>query len=143
MIDCPYDCGGYENGLILCRPAGILTPETIDHFLACRDQLEEEAGKPLDRFIDMRKVTGIELGYQHTSRFAEAMANRAQGKRIVMACFLVVNEVQYGMARMYQALVDGRGLEVHISYEVEELARILGVPDFILLGEQPPSEPSE
>jgi hypothetical protein len=38
----------------------------------------------------------------------------------------------YGTIRIYASLIENHGVEVHVSYEIEELAEILGATTTVL-----------
>ncbi len=48
------------------------------------------------------------------------------------ACFLVSNPVVFGTLRIYQTLAEEAGVEVHVSYNISQLARVLGVEESAL-----------
>jgi hypothetical protein len=56
----------------------------------------------------------------------------------IKACYLVPNPLLYGTIRMYQTLIEDYGVEVHVSYDINDFAGILGVDKSVLTSEDLP-----
>ncbi len=135
MITCPSDYGKFraDLSLLICRPHGRLTSHMITDIFTCRDCLVGAQQLHVNRFHDLTKVTGVDLRFAEMSALAEMEHQIRGGQPPVKACYLVANEVVFGMVRMYQALAEKSGVEVHVSYDLSELATLLNVPESELI----------
>jgi len=122
-----------DIGLLVCRPTGQLTADDLADIATCRDCIERAGLNQVNRFHDLTGITSIDLKFEDVFQLAfQEEALRDPGHP-VKACYLVANELVYGTVRMYQALIERRGVEVHIGYEIAPLAEFLGVePDTLV-----------
>ena len=85
-----------------------------------------------NRFHNLTDITSIDLGFDDVHRICQAESRMRQSDGPIKACYLVPNDLLYGTIRMYQALIESSGVEVHVSKNVDELAKILDVDSSIL-----------
>ncbi len=135
VITCPSNYGKFREDLrlLICRPHGRLTSNMIADILTCRDCLAGAQQLHVNRYHDLTKVAGVDLRFSEMSALAEMEHQARGGQSPVKACYLVANEVVFGMVRMYQALAEKSGVEVHVSYDLSELATILNVSESELI----------
>lgn len=69
----------------------------------------------------------VEIGFDEVFSLCEQEMQLHDPNHPIKACYLVPNELVYGTIRMYAALIESRGVDVHVSHNIDELARILGV----------------
>jgi len=67
--------------------------------------------------------------------FCQIEAGYRKPEHPIKACYLVPNPSVYGTLRMHQALAENHGVEVHVGYDIGELAEVLGV-DAVQLGSE-------
>lgn len=129
MIECPFKCGEYREdiGLLVCRPTGQLTADDLADITICRDCIERAGLNQVDRFHDLTGITSVDLNFDDVFQLAFREKVIRNPEQPVKACYLVANELVYGTVRMYQAVIESRGVEVHIAYEIGPLAEVLGV----------------
>ena len=129
MIVCPFDYGDYRSdlNLLICRPEGKLTADQMNDVAICRECIESKGLVQVNRFHDLRAITSIDLRFEDVRRICETEVQLRMSEPPITACYLVPNPLLYGTIRMYKALIESRGVDVHVSYEVENLAGILGV----------------
>ena len=135
MIKCPYMCGEYREdiGLLVCRPTGQLTADDLADIATCRDCIERAGLNQINRFHDLTGITSIDLRFGDVFQLAFQEEALRDPEHPVKACYLVANELIYGTVRMYQAVIERRGVEVYIDYEIEPLAEALGIePDKLM-----------
>lgn len=131
MIVCPYQCGTVDEGknLLVCRPKGILSSELAQDIFVCQHCLATSGLFHLNRFHDLSGITGIELRFQDIMVLAEQEQESRKGLPLVEACYFAPNDALYGIARMYRAMIEGRGARVHVSRDLRELATVLKVDE--------------
>lgn len=129
MIFCPYNCGAYneELDLLVCRPEGKLVEERISDIATCRECIQKSGLAQINRFHDLTGITSIDLSFEDMKRISNREAQNRQPGSLIKACYLVPNPLLYGTIRMYAALIESSGVEVHVSYDLAELAAVLGV----------------
>lgn len=136
MIVCPYKCGTYlkDPSLLICRPKGILTADQMSDIATCRECIQKAGLEQINRFHDLRDITAINISFEDVWNIATAEAiYRSNMQRVIKACYLVHNSLLFGTIRMYQALIESRGVEVHVGYDMDELAKILDIDKARLL----------
>jgi hypothetical protein len=129
MIRCPHRCGMFREdlGLLVCRPRGVLTSDRAEDIVLCRDCLRTAGWPNIHRYHDLTQITQVKLHFHDMMHVAMSEAKLRKGRPQVKACYLVPNQLLYGMIRMYQELIAWRGVEVHVSYDLSALATVLGV----------------
>lgn len=129
MTHCSHKSGIYMKRLklMICRPEGRLTGDRVGDLFACKSCAKMPGYDAVNRFHDFRGVTGIDIDFQDMKAMAreEAFVRRSQPP--IKACYLVSNPAIYGVVRMYKAMMDGCGVDVHVSKHLHELAEELGV----------------
>lgn len=130
MISCPCGYGVFraDLGLLICRPEGDLTRDRVLEITGCHGCLA--GGEPLrfSRFHDLTGIRSIDLRFDDILLAARAEARARQGLLPVKACYLVADLITFGTMRMYQAIAEEAAVEVHVGYDVDALAAVLGVP---------------
>lgn len=141
MFKCPYDAGTFNEalGILICRPTGELTAELAHDLAICRECIVKAGLEQVNRFHDLTGITSINLRYNDVDRLCRIEAGYRKPEHSIKACYLAPNPSVYGTIRMYQALAESRGVEVHVGYDIGELAAILGVDAAQLSIEQPPA----
>ena len=134
MIKCIYDCGTYNEdlNLLMCHPRDKLTADKMNDIATCRECIQKAGLVQINRFHDLTDITSVDLGFEEVRNICESESKLRESARPIKACYLVPNDLLYGTIRMYQALIESSGVEVHVSYDVEELAGILGVEKSVL-----------
>lgn len=137
MINCPYNHGVYREdyNLLLCHPKKELTAHKIHGIPNCRECIREPVSLRFNRFHDLTDISSVDLGYKEISRICAEESKTRKAAQPIKACYLVRNTLLYGTMRMYEALISHGGVEVHVSYDINELAEILGVEKTVLTAE--------
>ena len=73
----------------------------------------------LDRIEDMRKLDSIKLGFKELSSFTRNLQN-LQLPRIVKSAILTSGPLQYGIARMFQTILDHPKMKIEIFSNEDE-----------------------
>jgi hypothetical protein len=100
--------------------------------LNCRDCIQKPGALRYNRYHDFTDISSIDLGYDDVSQICSEELKTREAAQPVRACYLVPNTLLFGTVRQYEALISQGGVEVHVSYETNELAEILGVEIAVL-----------
>lgn len=88
---------------------------------------EQEAGKTLHRFHDVRDINSVHLSFDDLWVIAQRRLEAYQSWEATLSAFWVSTPLNYGVARMYQALTDGTPFKIEVLYKIEEVAEFLDV----------------
>ena len=137
MINCPNNYGIYREdySLLVCHPKGELTADMMHGTANCRECIKKPELLEINRFHDLTDISSVNLGYEELSRISDEESRMREAAQPIKACYLVPNTLLYGTIRMYEALISSSGVEVHVSYDIDELAGILGVEKTVLTTE--------
>ena len=94
------------------------------------DELEKQEGqseKTLNRFHDVRDIDAVHLSFDDLWSIAQRRLNTYKEGHETLAAFWVSTPLNYGVARMYQALTDGTPFKIEVLYKLDEVADYLGV----------------
>lgn len=137
---CACACSRYikDLQLVYCRPTGRITGDVMGDTLACMMCMQNPEIRRANRFHDLRWVTGVDLHFDDVKALVLREARLRQFLGTIKACYLVGNPAVYGIARMYEALITGRGVDAQVGTDIHELAGALGVPVDRLTPQDPP-----
>ncbi len=113
--------------MLICRPTGVLTNDRGNDIATCRECLLKAGLTNVNRFHDLTRVTGLDLNFNDMLSISAQESESRKGQPQIKACYLVPNPLIYGMIRMYQMLSESQGIDVHVSYNMPELAAVLGL----------------
>jgi hypothetical protein len=134
IVNCPYGNGEFKEDLqlLVCKPKGRVTNDLMNDTITCQACHHQIEALRFKRFHDFTDVTGIDLHFGDIVTLATKEREDRKGLPPVKACFLVSNPVVFGTLRIYQTLAEEAGVEVHVSYNISQLARVLGVEGSLL-----------
>jgi len=128
-----------EWGLITWRPKGLLddklVDEIVDFFLV---QEHVVTAPPFHRFTDLSGLKEIRLKIGHVFKVAEERSATHRDLPPVKSAFFSDKIVGFGVARMYEALMEGASIHVRAFRDRAAAAEWLGVPVEILSGADQP-----
>lgn len=128
-----------EHDLSLWFFETVVEPATVEKALAL---ITGPGWKVMGRwFLDVSRVEEIRAGYEELSRFSRSNRTVLEGVQGVRAAAWVRTDVAYGMARMYQALMTGTGVEFRLFPARAECAAFLGVEEGLLERDGPGPPP--
>jgi hypothetical protein len=113
--------------LLTFHPTGIFDDDFADLILEFLEAEEGVAETPFDRYTDLDGLSEIHLKIAHFFANAERRRTGYHGEPVKSA---IVSErvVGFGMARMYEALMDGAAIHVRAFHSRRDAALWLGVP---------------
>ena len=88
---------------------------------------EQEKGKTLNRFHDVRDINAVHLNFDDLWAVAQRRLQAYQTGEETLTAFWVSTPLNFGVASMYKALTDGTPFEIKVLYKIEEVADFLGV----------------
>jgi hypothetical protein len=134
IVNCPFGNGEFKEDLqlLVCKPTGRVTDDLMNDTITCQACYRQINVQRFNRFHDFRDVTGVDLHFGDMVHLATRERERRKGLPPVKACYLVSNPVIFGTLRIYPTLAEDAGVEVHVSYNITQLARVLGVEESTL-----------
>ena len=137
MIKCPFNYGVYREDykILVCHPKCELTADIVNDVAICRECIVKAGLTQVNRFHNLTDIASINLDFDQVRQICNVESTLRKNAKPVKACYLVPNSLLYGTIKMYQALIENGGVEVHVSYDINEIAGILGVEKYVLTSE--------
>ncbi len=94
--------------LLIWRPTGNIKIEVIQDFIKFLEEYVASNNSDFKRFIDLSLIESISVNYEELYGIAADRRDHANKKfeNIVNLAFYVNNALSFGMARMYENLLD-------------------------------------
>jgi hypothetical protein len=124
------------DDMVIWRPTGILDLKKIHAFINFLNEQISKRDPHYIRFIDLSQISGISINYEEVHSIAavrKEYASKELRKKVKMAIY-VRDALSFGMARMYESILDQYLYEINIFYDLQEVANFLQV-DVSLLSE--------
>jgi hypothetical protein len=118
-------CEGYT--LVIGRPTGTLDVEMALEIVEFIEIHEEQLEMGFDRFCDLTALEGIDLQSADVRDLAERRRWFNPNNIRVKSAFLATDPLAFGIARMYEQLLDSRRIEVRVWRDVLTAADWLGI----------------
>jgi hypothetical protein len=126
--------------LVTWRPLGTLDDDLLDRIVQFMESEERSIAGPFDRFADLSALDNIRLKIGHLFELTAHRREMRAGHEPVKSAIYANTVVGFGMARMYEHLLDGSAIHVRPFRELPSAADWLRVPLEILQPEAlPPS----
>jgi len=124
------------DNLLIWRPTGQIQIEKIQDFVKFLEESFTMNNPDFMRFIDLSHIEGISVNYEELYGIAADRRDYANKKfeDIVKLAFYVTNALSFGMARMYENMLDSEAFTIGIYYSLKEVADFLDV-DISLLSD--------
>jgi len=126
--------------LVAWQPQGVLDDRLLDEIGEWLCAIEKAAG-PFKRYIDFSRLTNVSIRTRHVFEFARNRAERFAGVAPVRCALFSEDWVGFGIARLYETLMDGTPIQVRAFRERPGAAIWLDVPLAILNLDDKPSSP--
>src|SRR5262249_49328737 len=109
------------GAILFARVFGVFTAPELNH-LADEAEIAEAAHLvALDRITDLTAVERFEVGFREIYYFA-IRRSAQQFSRVVKSAIIVQEPVQFGIARIYEALNENPQIRIRILRSVTEAA---------------------
>jgi hypothetical protein len=109
-------------------PEGVLDGAMATFMIRYLGFQERMLDNPFNRFVDMTKITEIQLDFKRLADLAAERREAYAGRPPVKSAVLATSAEAYGFARMFGTLLEGSPIEVRVFREVGDAAEWLAVP---------------
>src|ERR1700719_3116648 len=128
------------HNLVAWQPQGVLDDDLIDEIGEWLCSIEK-ASVLFKRFVDFSRLTEVAARTSHVFRFARKRAEQFPGVTPVKSALFSEDWIGFGIACMYEGLMNGTPIEARAFRDREKAALWLGVPAEILRLEDTPAPP--
>jgi hypothetical protein len=115
------------DALMVGRPKGILDAQTAARIVELVEIKEVETETGFNRFCDLSRLEAIQLSLAEVEQLGERRSLFNPNQVRVKSAFLATNPLAFGIARMYQQLLNSPRIEVRVFSELDVAAEWLGV----------------
>ena len=124
-------------GLTAWQPQGTLDDLMLD-WIAEWLVAVEKVSLPSKRFVDLSQLTTIAIRTRHLFEFARKRAEQLAGVEAVRTALFCDEWVGFGIARLYETLMENTRIEVRAFRDRAKAAEWLGIPvDVLTLRDEP------
>ena len=107
------------GGILFARVYGVFTAPELNHLATEAEIAEISCPIALDRITDLTAVQRFEVGFREIYYFAIRRSTQ-RFSRVVKSAIVVQEPVQFGIARMYDALNENPQIKIRIVRSVSE-----------------------
>jgi hypothetical protein len=123
--------------LMAWQPKGTLDDLMLDQIAEWLVDIEK-VSIPLKRFIDFSQLTTVAVRTRHVFEFARKRAEQFTGVEPVRSALFCDDWVGFGIARLYESLMENTLIEARAFRDLARVAEWLGVPvDVLTLKDEP------
>jgi hypothetical protein len=119
-----------ESNLMTWHPRGVFDDALADEIIGVIQSEEYHEEAPFHRYTDFGGLTEIRLKIGHVFQIAQ---QRREAIEPVKSAFFAETTVGFGIARMYESLMEGAMIQVRAFRKRAAAAEWLGVPVEVLL----------
>lgn len=120
------------DNIICSKLNGELDASLANAWVEKLEEQEASAKHILHRFHDVRDINAVHLNFDDLWSIAQRRLGAYQSGDATMSAFWVSTPLNYGVARMYQALTDGTPFKIEVLYKIDEVAKFLDVNKTVL-----------
>jgi hypothetical protein len=120
---------GYQ--LVAWQPQGVLDDLLLEQIAEWLLVIEKVAD-PFKRFVDFSRLTSVAVRTRHVFEFAEKRAEQFTGVGAVRTALFSDEWVSFGIARLYESLMENTPIESRAFRDRAKAAEWLGVPANVL-----------
>ena len=114
-------------GLAAWQPQGTLDDLMLDQIAEWLVAVEKTS-LPFKRFVDLSQLTTIAIRTRHLFEFARKRAEQFAGMEPVRTALFCDEWVGFGIARLYETLMENTRIEVRAFRDRAKAAEWLGIP---------------
>jgi hypothetical protein len=107
--------------------------DEIVAFIEGEERIDPE---PFNRFTDLSELDQIRLKFGHIFNVASQRRRSTDNRPPIKSAFFSDTIVGFGIARMYETLMDGSAIKVRVFRNLAAAAGWLGVPEATLRDEE-------
>ena len=120
------------KNIICSKVSGELDAALASEWVDMLEKQEAESNQTLHRFYDVREINAVHLSFDDLWTIAQRRIESYKSSEPNLSAFWVSTPLNYGVARMYQALTDGTPFKIEVFYKLEEVAHFLEVNTSLL-----------
>jgi hypothetical protein len=109
-------------------PEGVLDDSIMAFMMSFVGFDERVIDRPFNRFVDMSKLTAIDLDFMKMADLAAKRCEAYKDQPPVKTALLTVSAPAYATGRMFAALMESSPIDVQVFREIADAAKWLGVP---------------
>jgi hypothetical protein len=128
------------HNLIAWQPEGVLDDRLLDQIGEWLCSIERTS-PPFDRFVDLSRLTEVAVRTNHVFDFARKRTDQLAGAQPMKSAMYTEDWVGFGIARMYESLMEGSPIDARAFRDRAKAAIWLNVPTEILKLEDRPAPP--
>ena len=118
------------DSLLIARPTGILDKDLAEALVDVIEIKEELTETGFDRFCDLTGLDGVRVSCAEIWQLAVRRSAFNPNNIRVKSAFLATDPLAFGIARMYEQLLNSPRIEVRVWSDLQAAAEWLGVtPD--------------
>ena len=126
--------------LVTWQPQGILDDLMLDQIAEWLLNIEK-VSLPFNRFVDLSQLTAVAVRTRHVFEFSRKRAEQFAGVAPVRAALFCADWVGFGIALLYESLMENTPIKVHAFRDRAGAAEWLEVPVDILTLKDEPAAP--
>jgi hypothetical protein len=126
--------------LVAWQPQGVLDDRLLDDIAEWLVAIEK-VSLPFKRFVDFSRLAAISVRTRHVFEFARQRAQQFTGLAPVRTALFCEDWIGFGIARLYESLMDGTPIRAHAFRDLSGAAQWLEVPEEILAGDDQAASP--
>jgi hypothetical protein len=127
--------------LITWQPQGRLDDAMLDRIAEWLVNIEK-VSLPFKRFVDFSQLTTIAIRTRHVFEFARERAEQFAGTVAVRTALYCDDWVGFGIARLYESLMENTHIEARAFQDLNRAAEWLGIPADVLTLDDEPAPPT-
>jgi hypothetical protein len=116
-----------RDSLMVLRPHGVLGARMTEKIIELVEIREEQVETGFNRFCDLTRLDGIRLSTIEIFKLAERRREFNPNDIHVKSAFLATDPLAFGIARMYEQLLQSPRIEVRVWDDLQSAAGWLGV----------------
>ena len=126
-----------DHRLMAWQPQGTLDDLMLDQIAEWLVHIEK-AFLPFKRFVDFSQLTTVAVRTRHVFEFARKRAEQFTGVESVRTALFSDDWVGFGIARLYESLMENTLIEAHAFSDLARAAEWLAIPvDVLALKDKP------
>jgi hypothetical protein len=128
----------FAHQLVAWQPQGVLDDVMLDQ-IAEWIVVIEKVSHPFKRFVDFSRLTSVSVRTRHVFEFARRRAEDFAGPESVRTALFCEDWVGFGIARLYESLMENTRIEARAFRDRAKAAEWLSVPADVLTLEDEPA----
>src|SRR5215469_16903307 len=132
----PPDLEFYEDAhLLIYRPRGLMSEESVNTIVSVIGDLEAKLQEPFNRFFDTLGHDEVELNFRYVIQISLHRRLSYTGRPPIKSAILATDSTIIHYAKLHAVLTQGSPINVHIFKDCHKAAHWLGVPFEVLASE--------